>query len=265
MVLPLPHSALMLQGQALRTIDKNLLKKQPLMNQCSTIMFNIHIKTLNKSIMKATMKQGKAVLIAILMVAPLTMTSFTTEESPVGPAFALTNEKSTVSWKGMKPGGEHYGVIEVLNGKIDTDGSEVTGGSFTIDMNSIVCQDLTNEGMNSRLVGHLKSEDFFHTEAYPKAFFNITKVTAQISAEEGFTANYMVTGDLTVRGTTREIFFPANITMDENMVYAKTGQIELDRTQWNVNFQSKKIFANLKDSYIDDTMIVSLDLRFDRS
>lgn len=215
--------------------------------------------------MKANMKQVKAMMLAVLMVAPLTMMSFTTEESPVGPAFALTNEKSTVAWKGMKPGGEHYGVIDVVNGKIETDGAKVTGGSFTIDMNSIVCQDLTSEGMNNRLVGHLKSEDFFFTEAYPKAFFNITKVTARQSSEAGFTANYMVTGDLTVRGTTKEISFPAKITMDDNMVYAKTGQIELDRTEWNVNYQSKKIFANLKDSYIDDTMIVSLDLRFDRS
>lgn len=215
--------------------------------------------------MKATMKRMNAFLIAILMVAPMTMMSFTSENPPAGPAFALTSEQSTVSWKGMKPGGEHYGVIEVVNGKIDTDGSMVTGGYFTIDMNTIVCHDLTNEGMNNRLVGHLKSEDFFHTEAYPKAFFNITKVTAQKSAANGFTANYMVAGDLTVRGTTREISFPANISMDENMVYAKTGQIELDRTQWNVNYQSNKIFANLKDSYIDDTMIVSLDLRFDRS
>lgn len=53
--------------------------------------------------------------------------------------------------------------------------------------------------------------------------------------------------------------------MDDRLVYTKTGEIELDRTKWNVNFQSKKIFSNLADRYIDDIMIVSLDLRFDKS
>ncbi len=215
--------------------------------------------------MNTFMKLTKSMLTGVLLVASLTLMSFAESDTPAGPAFSLSNEASTVAWKGMKPGGEHYGVIEVVNGKIDTDGQQVTGGSFTIDMNTIICQDLTNEGMNSRLVGHLKSEDFFHTEAYPKAFFNITKVTPRQSAEEGFSANYVVTGNLTIRGTTNEISFPANITMDERLVYAKTGQIELDRTMWNVNFQSKKIFSNLADRYIDDIMIVSLDLRFDRS
>jgi polyisoprenoid-binding protein YceI len=215
--------------------------------------------------MKAFMKSTKALIATVLILGSLTMMSFATEKSPSGPAFSLSNEKSTLSWKGMKPGGEHYGVIEVVDGKIDTDGGQVTGGSFTIDMNTIICQDLTNQGMNNKLVGHLKSKDFFHTEAYPKAFFTITKVSAGQSAEEGFSANYQVTGNLTVRGTTNEISFPAMITMDDNKVYAKTPQIELDRTEWNVNYQSKKIFSNLKDRYIDDTMIVSLDLRFDRS
>ena len=215
--------------------------------------------------MRTIMKLARPSFTAVLGVAVFALMSFTTADAPAGPAFALSNDASTVSWKGMKPGGEHYGVIEVVNGKIDTDGQQVIGGSFTIDMNSIICQDLTNEGMNNRLVGHLKSEDFFHTEAYPKAFFTITSVTSQQSAEEGFSANYMVTGNLTIRGTTNEISFPAEITMDDQLVYAKTGQIELDRTQWNVNFQSRKIFSNLADRYIDDMMIVSLDLRFDRS
>ncbi len=211
------------------------------------------------------MKLAKTSFIVLLVMTSMALMSFTTEGSPAGMAFALSNENSTLAWEGTKPGGAHYGVIDVVSGKIDTDGQQVTGGSFIIDMNSIICQDLASERMNSRLVGHLKSEDFFHTEAYPKAFFNITNVTPRQSEAEGFSANYMVTGNLTIRGNSNEISFPANITMDDRLVYAKTGQIELDRTKWNVNFQSKKIFSNLADRYIDDIMIVSLDLRFDRS
>lgn len=215
--------------------------------------------------MNTKMKTTKLGIIAIVIALPIALMSFDIKsDTPNGPAFSLSNSASTVNWKGTKPGGEHYGIIEVVNGAIETDGNLVTGGSFTIDMNSIVCKDLTNETYNQKLVGHLKSADFFHTEEFPEAYFTITKVQKQMSAMNGFSANHLVTGDLVIRGEKKEISFPANITMDAGMVYAKTGEIKLDRTEWNVNHQSKKIFSNLKDSYINDEMIVSLDLSFDR-
>lgn len=179
-----------------------------------------------------------------------------------GTAYKLDSKNSRINWKGTKPGGEHYGYIDVVKGSIETDGKVITGGKFTIDMNSIVNEDLTNESFNKRLVGHLLSEDFFHTEAHPEAYFEITSVKSQRSAKDGFTANYMITGDLTIRGIKKEISFPANINMESGKVTAKTGEIVLDRTEWNVNFQSRKIFANLADSFIHDEMIVTLDLKF---
>jgi polyisoprenoid-binding protein YceI len=182
--------------------------------------------------------------------------------SPDKSSFELKSENSKINWKGKKPGGEHYGYIEVVKGALETDGSAIKGGTFTIDLNTIVCEDLTNEGMNNRLVGHLKSEDFFYTEKYPNAYFAITDVVSQASSKDGFTANYKVTGDLTIRGIKNEISFPAKIDMNGNEITAKTGKIELDRTKWNVNFQSKKIFANLTDQFINDEMIITLDLHF---
>lgn len=216
--------------------------------------------------MNAKFKTTKIALVIAIIIAPFTLMSFSPESrSPEGPAFSLTNAQSTVNWKGTKPGGSHNGIIEVVNGSIDTDGSSIIGGVFTIDMKSIVCEDLTNENYNKKLIGHLKSEDFFHVEEFPEASFKIIKVAKKMSAMEGFSANHMISGNLTLRGITNEISFPANITMDAKMVYAKTGEINLDRTKWNVHNQSKKVFANLMDNYIDDDMIVSLNLQFDRN
>jgi len=214
------------------------------------------------------MKVGRTrrILMAIIIIVPMTMMSFErTETDMEGPAFALANHNSTLEWKGMKPGGTHHGVIDVVKGTIDTDGDQVTGGSFTINMNTIICKDLTNESMNDKLVGHLKSEDFFHTEKYPEAYFNITRVEAKKSVSGEMVSNYHITGDLTIRGVTEEVTFPAYITMDGDKVYARTGEIALDRTRWNVNYQSKKVFKNLTDKFIHDEMIVSMDLQFDRS
>jgi len=203
-------------------------------------------------------------MVAILIIYPMSLMASSSVETPSeGPVFTLNTGQSTLGWKGTKSRGGHYGVIEMVDGSINTDGDEIIGGNFTIDMNTIVCEDLTNENMNQRLIGHLVSEDFFYTEKYPKAFFKVTGVEKQMSEKDGFSANHMVTGDLTIRGNTKQISFPADITMEEDRIYAKTGEIMLDRTQWNVNTQTKKVIARMTDRYIDDVMIVSLDLKFD--
>jgi polyisoprenoid-binding protein YceI len=213
--------------------------------------------------MKKELNVIKAVMMAVIFAVPMTMVSLNANaESPQGPVYQLNSENSKINWKGTKPGGEHYGYIDVIKGSINMDGETISGGTFTIDMNSIVNEDLTNENFNDRLVGHLKSEDFFHTEVHPNAYFSITSVAVQHSATDDFTANRLVTGDLTIKGIKKEISFPAYIEVGDDGVSAKTGEIVLDRTEWNVNYQSKKIFSNLADNFIHDEMIVSLNLNF---
>lgn len=213
--------------------------------------------------MKKELKVINAVVMAVIFAVPMTMVSLNANaESPDGAVYKLDSENSKINWKGTKPGGEHYGYIDVVKGSMSMDGETISGGTFTIDMNSIVNEDLTNENFNDRLLGHLKSEDFFHTEVHPNAYFGITSITEQHSATDDFTANRMVTGDLTIRGIKKEISFPAYIEIDKDVVKTKTGEIVLDRTEWNVNFQSRKVFANLADSFIHDEMIITLDLNF---
>jgi len=206
----------------------------------------------------------KVMLMAIaITVAGAEVDIVKASDSAKGPAFALATAKSKMMWKGNKPGGGHYGIVEDVRGTIDTEGNTITGGSFVIDMNSIVVQDIKNEGMNKKLTDHLESEDFFYIEKYPEAKFNITSVKAKTSMKDGFSASHMVTGDLTIRGKTKEITFPAKVDIKNNMVSAKTGEFKLDRTEWNVNHMSKSVFADIKDRYIDDEMIISLDLVFE--
>ena len=180
-------------------------------------------------------------------------------DEPSGPAYSINNIKSTLSWEGSKPGGGHFGTIEVINGAAHADGGVISGGSFEIDMSSIRNEDIKKEDMRDKLVGHLKSEDFFYVEKYPKATFKITKV------EAGSGATQTITGDLTIRGNTNEISFPAEVSVDDNMIHASTEKITLDRTLWEVNHMSKSVFAEIKDRFIDDEMVVKLDLHFNRN
>lgn len=181
---------------------------------------------------------------------------------PKGPAFSLT-PNSTLSWEGFKAGGGHNGIMEVVHGNIYTDNGEISGGSFTIDMESIVCYDIKNNGMNKRLVDHLKSDDFFHVDKYPYAEFRIFSVAEMAPREIGdITATHMVSGDLKIKETTMRISFPAEISIEGEQVTAKTSGISIDRTRWNVNAMSKSVFAELRDNYVDDEFRVKLDLQF---
>ena len=173
------------------------------------------------------------------------------------------SDNSTVHWRGVKPTGEHYGTVGISEGQVKVQDGTVASGSITIDLNSIVCDDLEGD-MNARLVGHLKSEDFFYTEQYPTAEFDIVSLVefSGTAPEGGVAPTHEVTGNLTMRGETKSITFPAAISVDGDEVSVKTNEFSIDRTLWGVNFKSKKVFAELKDDFINDMINLKFDVAF---
>jgi len=182
-----------------------------------------------------------------------------------GAEYSMNAESSQIMWRGTKPGGEHYGTVSAKGGALSVEDGEITGGSFTIDLNSIVCEDLTGD-MNARLVGHLKSEDFFYTEVYPEAVFEITSIAdySGEAAEEGIQPTHTITGNLTMRGETKSISFPAMVEMKDDAIFAKTNEFAIDRTKWGVNFKSKTVFAEFKDDFINDMINLKFDVTFEK-
>lgn len=163
---------------------------------------------------------------------------------------------STINWVGFKPGSSHHGVISLKDGSLAINGTEVASGSFTIDMNSIVDQDLTEEKMNKMLVDHLKSDDFFAVEKYPESKFTITKVEAVTND----TITHLVSGNLKMRDQEKNITFGAKITKEGGTYNAVSVPFTIDRTQWNVKYGSKSIFAELKDNVIDDNIELQINI-----
>jgi polyisoprenoid-binding protein YceI len=208
------------------------------------------------------MKRTGIILLAALMGFSQLRAEGPEKNEIPGPAYSLDHNRSTLYWEGSKPGGTHHGTIEVITGVLNSGEKSLAGGSFEIDMSTIRNDDLENEGMRNRLVDHLKSEDFFFVEKYPSASFTITDIAEKSGPQADPDATHMISGDLTIRGITHNISFPAEISMDKDMVEARTGEIRLDRTRWEVNHQSKKVFAELMDNFIDDEMIIKLELHF---
>ena len=87
----------------------------------------------------------------------------------------VIDSTSKLTWKGSKPTGTHTGTFN-LSGELTVDGKNITAGTFTIDVASLVNQDLTEKDGKSKLEGHLKSPDFFDVQKYPTAKFEITGI-----------------------------------------------------------------------------------------
>lgn len=194
------------------------------------------------------MKQSKLVLIAVAALS-LLVYSFTGKPA----AYKVDAAKSKLTWKGKKVTGEHTGNINLSNGVLNLEGSQLKGGSFEIDTRTITNTDITDKDNNAKLIGHLKSDDFFATDKYPKATLVITSVNPNGASQ------YNVKGNLTIKGITNEVSFPATIAVNNNQLTANA-KITIDRTKYNIKFRSKSFFENLGDKVIYDDFDLDVTL-----
>lgn len=152
----------------------------------------------------------------------------------------------------------HNGTVEVKSGKIEIENGAPAEGEFTLDMTTIKNLDLSEE-RRAQLEGHLKSADFFDVENHSEAFLKVTEIRDLRGSEvaKGMT----VKADLTIKGITNSVSFPADIRYNNDQIFAEA-MINIDRSRWNVRFGSGKFFSNLGDSIIDDiikyTVILTL-------
>lgn len=176
--------------------------------------------------------------------------------SPGNPAHVTTRKvdakSSTISWTGYKVTGKHYGKVALRSGELQMDHGTIVGGNFVIDMASITCEDLSGE-TNGKLVGHLKSEDFFGVEKNPTATLKITRAIPQ---GEGL---YKMVADLTIKNTTKPVRFTARVTKEGNKEIA-TADIKVDRSEYDVRYGSGSFFDNLGDKTIYDEFDLSVRL-----
>ncbi|GEO06642.1 hypothetical protein AAE02nite_43060 [Adhaeribacter aerolatus] len=170
---------------------------------------------------------------------------------------AVDPAASSLSWNAKKVGGAHNGSVKLTKGTLTVDGSKLTGGSFTMDMTSIKDEDITNEGMNQKLTGHLKSDDFFSVEKHPTSTFTITKATP-VGKPKGGVANYDITGNLTIKGITNPVSFPANVKVNSNGAEA-TAKVTIDRLKYDIKFRSG-IIGTAADKIIEDTFTMDVKL-----
>jgi polyisoprenoid-binding protein YceI len=148
------------------------------------------------------------------------------------PDVTIDPATSKVAWEGTMLGiYSHSGTLDLTNASLVISDGMITGGSFSVDMNTMVATDENynpEEGSTpEKLIGHLKSPDFFDVDNFPTASFSIT-------GSEGNT----VTGMLTIRGKTNEETVENVMVTKEGDNVKITGEMTVDRKKYDVSWDS---------------------------
>lgn len=201
-----------------------------------------------------------------------------------GQTLTIKPESTLIAWRGYKPAGQHFGKIPATEGTLVVEGDNLTGGEFTFDITGLKIEDLEEGSENyGKLWGHLQSADFFDAANHPKATFEITGVEAfeandQVEDVEQFVTDntplaatelspemptHWISGNLTMRGTTKNIKFPAAVSLENGTVSAKAG-FNIDRTAWGLAYGDEaNAVDKAKDQFIYNTVSLQLEVAAD--
>lgn len=199
-----------------------------------------------------------------------------------GQTLSLDVDNSKVNWRGYKPTGQHFGLIPVTDGTLSVEGDAITAGEFSFDITGLEIHDLEEGSENhGKLWNHLQSDDFFDAANHPKATFVITEISPYASGdviedqEQFETENtpmsaseiapdsptHWISGNLTMRGTTKNIKFPATVSMENGTITAAAG-FNIDRTAWGLSYGDEATAVDkAKDQFIYNTVSVNFDIK----
>jgi rhodanese-related sulfurtransferase/polyisoprenoid-binding protein YceI len=170
---------------------------------------------------------------------------------------SFDTERSLVFWTGRNLFNHHTGAIRVSGGGIELRDGTPVHGSVQLDMNSLACTDLTDPALNAMLIAHLRDDDFFAVPRFPHAEFVLNASDPIPGARPGI-PNFQLTGELTMRGVTRPLTFPAVIARKSDGAHAAQALIDIDRTEWGVLYGSARFFARLGEHVVNDQIHLHL-------
>lgn len=196
----------------------------------------------------------KKLSMSILSLA-FAVTAFAGGEEVKEKVVAVNPEQSNIEWHGSKVTGEHNGNVDVRQGNVVLDEKgNIKSAYVQVDMKTITNEDLEGDS-NGKLVGHLKSDDFFSVEKHPYAEINLKSFTP--GKESG---TYVASGDLIIKGKTAPVSFPFTYNTNGGD-FTATGDVTFDRSNYDVRFGSPSFFDDLGDKAIHDDVNLSFTIK----
>jgi polyisoprenoid-binding protein YceI len=173
-------------------------------------------------------------------------------ETASGESFKVDPSGSKIEFIATKVTGYHLGEIPIKNGELAVKDGNITGGNFILDMTGINIHGGSDTAADNKLEGHLKSKDFFEVQGNPEATFVVTSVKPfngtvtdtldkrqeAISKYKVANPTHTISGNLTIKGVTKNVEFPAQLTISNNSVDA-LAKFNIDRREWNIIYPGK--------------------------
>ncbi len=172
-------------------------------------------------------------------------------------AYTLDPAKSVVRWVGRNVVGRtHTGTLKIANGSLSLADGALAAASFVVDMRTLD----VDGGGEPKLVTHLKNEDFFDVARYPSAAFVFKSARPMPpGSPEGGPGKAMVEGELTIKGITHPVRFPAAVTTHSKRITA-TAALVIDRAKWEIKYGSGSFFSDLGDDMIRDEVELHIEV-----
>lgn len=182
-----------------------------------------------------------------------------------GNAYLADTAACLIEWIGTKPTGKHHGTLRLTGGAVYIKDSTITGGQLVINMHTLQDIDLISDtAMKNKLERELKSSSFFDVDKFPVATFEITAIKSYYPAVgeevELKDATHVVSGNLTLKNVTKNISFPARISVDSHHLTA-VANFNIDRTLWGINYRADK---SLQDKLINSQVNIGVHISASR-
>ena len=158
-----------------------------------------------------------------------------------------SDDNNKLKWTGSAIGKSHYGTVN-FDGYIDIEKGALKSGEITFDLTSISSEDLEGD-WKKKLDDHLKDTAFFFTDKYPTASLKITKFDGS-----------NVTGNLKIKDITKEITFPATLSISDSM-FISSSSFTIDRTEYGIVHGSANFFDLAKDRVISDEISFEVSIK----
>ncbi len=200
------------------------------------------------------------------------------EDKNDGITYVIDTSYSLITWVGTKPTGRHNGLIKIRSGSItimEEDSKRknkkfiISNANILIDMGSVKVLDLRDDPLQlEKLENHLRSEDFFDTNKFEFAEFELISFEPyekdSLARENNkYTIDdptHSMSGNLTIKGKTLNIKFPVKADY-RNLKFEASARFNIDRIKWDITYKDENDpVARVTDGFIHNVVNVGFDI-----
>lgn len=155
-----------------------------------------------------------------LSLLALLMSSFITKSTREPDVYKFNTSQSSITWtSNAEDGTKHTGQLKFKSGTLKIDVKTLLGGFSYINMQSLSCTDIKDEGFNREYIVEMRSAEQLDVVKYKKATLKVVKAK-RLDVPEG-QPNYDIDAVVTLKGIKTNVNFKATIVL-------KKGKLTMD-------------------------------------